>query len=194
MTGFLKLLQTLDTVTRFRVWVMMASLLLGILAASVSLVFIQGEPEILASDSIGLPLVISIFTCCLLWLVSKPTHVEKILLVALSTAAVFELIDFKFSTIYTLLKSSSLGGGVVWFPMITILAFLAFKQHIAIWFSFIYNLLAIGISVISLLPGSSILQINAIIQVHLANIAMSASLAVFGQMRQQYSTVHLFVP
>lgn len=190
MKAFLTKLGTLDPVTRTRVWVTLSALLLGVFAATGSWWLIRSAPLILPTDQYGLPMIAIVFSITALCLFLRPSWVEIAQLLGFSVCALFVLLDFQSSSLQSLKDNNTMAAGMPWFPVVSVLAFLVLLPQQALWFSIFFNLIAIGLSVLTLTNATDS-QVNILIQFHVANMVLMGFIAIFGRMRAQYNTVQL---
>ncbi len=190
MKAFYAKLEALDLVGRTRVWLTLAALLLGSLATFVSWLFLQDSKVIVFSDLYGLPFITITFFLAAIWLFLQPQRVELLQIFAFCTSGSFLLLDFATSALEVLKIQKTLGIGIPWFPITVVVAHLSLNPGMALWFSGGYNAIAIFISLVTVSQNRfDTLQINALVQFHVANLILAGLIAVFGRMQQQYKFV-----
>jgi diguanylate cyclase (GGDEF)-like protein len=192
MRAFYAKLEALDSVGRTRVWLTLIALLLGSLAAFVSWLFLQDSKVIVFSDMYGLPFITITFFLGAIWLFLQPQRVELLQVFAFGTAGSFLLLDFATSALEVLKTQRTLGIGIPWFPITVVIAHLSLSPRLALWFSGAYNGVAILISLVTVSQHRfDTLQLNALVQFHVANLILTGLIAVFGRMQQQFKSVQL---
>jgi diguanylate cyclase (GGDEF)-like protein len=190
MKAFYAKLEALDSVGRIRVWLTLFALLLGSLAAFVSWLLLQESEIIVFSDLYGLPFITITFFLAAIWLFFQPQRVELLQVFAFCMAGSFLLLDFATSALEVLKTQKTLGIGIPWFPVTVVIAHLSLNPRLALWFSGGYNAIAVLISVLTISQNTfDTLQLNALVQFHLANLILTGLIAVFGRMQQQYKFV-----
>jgi diguanylate cyclase (GGDEF)-like protein len=183
-------LKSFDPVHRLRVWVTFVSLLLGVVACLISWVLVRAAPDPAPSDIYGLPIVATGFLLAATILFFQLQWLEPVQIFAFLMAGVFLLFDFRYSGLAGLEHDTMLGIGVLWFPVIVVIAHLTLPPRSALHMSLSYNGLALGISLLTFWGGKiGGGGINALVQFHAANLVMMGFIAVFGQMRQHYQSV-----
>jgi diguanylate cyclase len=183
-------LKSLDPVQRLRVWVTFLSLLVGVVACLTSWVLVRAAPNPAPSDLYGLPVIAVGFLLAAVALFLKFEWLEAVQVFAFLLAGLFLLFDFRYSGLAGLERDAMLGIGVLWFPVIVVIAHLTLPARPALYMSLAYNALAIGISLLTFWSGKiGGLGINALVQFHAANLVLMGFIAVFGQMRQRYHSV-----
>jgi diguanylate cyclase (GGDEF)-like protein len=183
-------LKNLDSVQQVRVWVTLSSLLLGVVACLSSWLLVRHLPTVALSDLYGLPVVAIGFLLAAALLFLNLERLEAVQFFACVVAGLFLLFDFRFSGLPSLERENMLGVGVLWFPVIVVIAHLTLAARPALYISIGYNTLAILISIftfqgIELQP----VKLNALMQFHAANLVLTGFIAVFGQMRQRFHSV-----
>ena len=190
MKAFYGKLEVLDSVGRIRVWLTLVALLLGSVATLVSWLLLQNSNAIVFSDLYGLPFITITFFLGAIWLFLQPQRVELLQIFAFCTAATFLLLDFATSALEVLKTQKTLGIGIPWFPITVVIAHLSLNPRLALWFSGGYNFAALLISLLAVSQNRfDTLQINALVQFHVANLILTGLIAVFGRMQQQYKFV-----
>jgi diguanylate cyclase len=187
---FVSRFKNLDPMQRLRLWVTLLSLLMGVIASMTSWVLVRTAPNPAPSDVYGLPMIAIGFLLAAAVLVMQSKWLEAVQVFAFLTAGVFLLFDFRYSGLAGLERNTMLGIGVLWFPVIFVIAHLTLPARPALYLSLAYNALAIGISLLTFSSGKiGALGINALVQFHAANLVLMGFIAVFGQMRQRYQSV-----
>jgi diguanylate cyclase (GGDEF)-like protein len=175
-----------DPVAEFRVRATVVSLLVSALAIAVSWWSQLGKPTP-SLDFYALPVLGSSLLIMSLWLWLRPKHVVGVHLTTLSLSAVYMLLDLRISSLIVVAENGRLGAGAPWFSIIVVIAFLVLSQRTATLFSALYNIAAIIITTTYVFTETSNINPNTVIQFHVANIILTALIAIFGRMRHHYT-------
>jgi diguanylate cyclase (GGDEF)-like protein len=180
-----------DPLFAFRVSATLALLPLVAVAAMGTWLLLRSSSvvKISVSDLYLLPLIAVIALGATLWLALDSRRVHTVLLIALGTLASYELVDLATTFVIEMRRSGALGHGAVWFVVVTVIAFIVLPNRSAVRFGIVYNVVGLGINLISFFNRARPDQLNGLLQFHAANISVLIILWVLSQLQTQYARV-----